>query len=251
MDEEDTRRWRDDGKRDERVPQKREKDRLDRGEHSRERTDDDRDHDTWRNTDETRGQKRGPRERRIGGGVTDSRDREDRREREKEKEPAWMETYIPPASGGGILGGKGFGGEIDSIQAWKKDMKEREMKAKGVSVDATDSTTTRPSTNDTQPKDSTNPPSTSFVPPEGQQLDEIQLFKLMMKQAKADAPSEDRPPSSGASPHGPENGISGLMRIRGVRQATPSAPGTFIESTQWYCLIDWFFSHQPKCLQLF
>ena len=34
-----------------------------------------------------------------------------------------METYIPSPSSGGILGGKGDG-EVDSIQAWKKDMPE-------------------------------------------------------------------------------------------------------------------------------
>lgn len=66
------------------------------------------------------------------GGRRGGRDRDDKRERDKEKEPAWMETYVPPSSAGGILGGKGAEGEIDSIQEWKLNMKRAERKALGL-----------------------------------------------------------------------------------------------------------------------
>ncbi|KAL5519113.1 hypothetical protein ACEPAH_796 [Sanghuangporus vaninii] len=128
------------------------------------------DRDGWTITDDKR---RGARDRRHD----DTRDKEDKREREKEKEPAWMETYVPPvSSSSGILGGKGGDGELDSIQAWKKDMKEREMKAKGL-VPETSAPTV--SSNESAVEEA-KPSQAPSVQPEGQ-LDEIQLFKLMMK----------------------------------------------------------------------
>ncbi|KAF9016249.1 hypothetical protein BDZ89DRAFT_409322 [Hymenopellis radicata] len=56
----------------------------------------------------------------------------------------------------GILGGKGADGELDGIQAWKQGMKEKERAA----AEATE----------------VAPKATSEKP-----LDEIQLFKIMMK----------------------------------------------------------------------
>ena len=44
-----------------------------------------------------------------------------------------METYVPDASGG-ILGGRTADGEMDSIQAWKKGMKEKEEKDKAAAT---------------------------------------------------------------------------------------------------------------------
>ncbi|KAF9044877.1 hypothetical protein BDZ89DRAFT_1127897 [Hymenopellis radicata] len=79
-----------------------------------------------------------------------------RADREKEKEPAWMDTYVPSPTSSGILGGKGADGELDGIQAWKKGMKEKERAA----AEATE----------------VAPKATSEKP-----LDEIQLFKMMMK----------------------------------------------------------------------
>lgn len=227
VDDDDSRKWRDDGKRDERVSQRRDKDRQDRDEHSRERANDDtpRERELWVSPDETRGQKRAPRERRMGVGPPDSRDRdrEDRKDREKEKEPAWMETYVPPPSSAGILGGKGFGNEVDSIQAWKKDMKEREMKAKGTAADSTNNAMVPQATSDEASKDVSS--STAPVPPEGQ-LDEIQLFKLMMKQAKSEIPSEGQHSPTNVSPSGPENaGTSGLLRIRGSQSTSFNGNG--------------------------
>lgn len=147
--DDDNRRWRDDGKR--------------RG--GRDRSRDLRDEEGWTIHEERR---RGGRDRKLD----DVRDRDDRREREKEKEPAWMETYVPASSSAGILGGKGADGEVDDIQAWKKDMKERELKAKAGPNDVA-LEPLEPIENSREgeiPKPST----------EGQ-LDEIQLFKLMMK----------------------------------------------------------------------
>ena len=97
-----------------------------------------------------------------------------------------METYVPPPSGGGILGGKGVDGELDGIQAWKKGLKEKERKDK--EPDSSPDATTKPPTN----------PSESSLPaaPEGQ-LDEIQLFKLMMKREAEKKDSPDQPVNGG------------------------------------------------------
>ncbi|TDL28665.1 hypothetical protein BD410DRAFT_781186 [Rickenella mellea] len=179
--DEDPRRWRDDGKRDERVTQRREKERKDKG--GRAERDNDsgrtgekgvekdveggRDRDGWTVEErDSRGGKRSQRDRRRDGGPDE---KDDRKEREKEKEPAWMETYVPPSTNGGILGGilggQGADGEVDSIQAWKKDMKRREMKGKPEAGESPKDTVS-----DDRPSDSSSQP-----------LDEIQLFKLMMK----------------------------------------------------------------------
>ncbi|KAH8120141.1 hypothetical protein DFH11DRAFT_1558531 [Phellopilus nigrolimitatus] len=218
--DEDNRRWRDDGKREERMSGRRDKDRLDRdrekGGRDRSRDPgDDRDYrDGW-SVPEDR-QKRGARDRRND----DGREREDRREREKEKEPAWMETYVPPAtSSTGILGGKGAEGEVDSIQAWKKDMKEREMKAKGISAESSVPAASQ------EALDEPKQPKASASAPEAQ-LDEIQLFKLMMKQEEQKrVPNGDGQHSSDErSPGGnipnSESGIPGLMRIREGRSTS-------------------------------
>ncbi|THH03828.1 hypothetical protein EW145_g5972 [Phellinidium pouzarii] len=226
--DEDTRRWRDDGKRDERVSARREKDRLDRDgkdkgrDRSREHGDPDRDLREGWSIAEDRAQKRAIRDRRHD----DGRDKDDRKEREREKEPAWMETYVPPSSSsGGILGGKGAEGEVDSIQAWKKDMKEREMKAKGLSIEISDSGVGASQETITDVKQS----KTSAPAPETQ-LDEIQLFKLMMKQEEKKRAangdnvntSDERSPLSSGGRQATENGIPGLMRIREGRTTASS-----------------------------
>ena len=177
--DDDSRRWRDDGKRDERIATRRDRERgWDRWEPS---------HDRDRADDRDRGKRPPARDRRTGA-ADDGKDKEERRDRdrEKEKEPAWMETYVPPPSGGGILGGKGVDGELDGIQAWKKGLKEKERKDK--EPDSSPDATTKPPTN----------PSESSLPaaPEGQ-LDEIQLFKLMMKREAEKKDSPDQPVNGG------------------------------------------------------
>ncbi|THH02910.1 hypothetical protein EW026_g47 [Hermanssonia centrifuga] len=158
--DEDSRRWRDDGKRDERITARRERERdngrWDRWEpsHDRERVDD-RDPRSKRPTG---------REKRVGG-ADDGREKDDRKEREREKEPAWMETYIPTTPTEGILGAR-TDGELDGIQAWKRGMKEKERKEKGETLEPTKNDSELP------------------VTPSDNPLDEIQLFKLMMKAAK-------------------------------------------------------------------
>ncbi|KAI0094692.1 hypothetical protein BDY19DRAFT_914068 [Irpex rosettiformis] len=178
--DEDPRRWRDDGRRDERQA-RRDRDRTDRGwdrwepSHDRERVDE-RDGRSKRTTG---------RDKRSGA-PEDPKEKDER----KEKEPAWMETYIPATSGGGILGGLGTDGELDGIQAWKKGMKEREKKDKD---DDTQGEAGQKS--DTPPAPQTK--SDVTAPPEESPLDEIQMFKMMMR--KEAAKKESDMPDSEAS----------------------------------------------------
>ncbi|KAI0274704.1 hypothetical protein BC834DRAFT_6131 [Gloeopeniophorella convolvens] len=196
-DTDDARRWRDDGKRDERLAarrelrdkelRERERDRdRERGSRGNERDPNwdsdrarDRDRDRW-NLDE-----RDPRSRRANGRDRrghsrdedrDGRDRDERkdsRNRVEEKEPAWMDTYIPDSAGAGILGGKAENGELDGIQAWKLGMKEKERKER-------DSETSR-ILGDAEQAVSVRPNEAQAAPPADPPLDEIQLFKLMIK----------------------------------------------------------------------
>ncbi|KAF5377658.1 hypothetical protein D9615_005256 [Tricholomella constricta] len=170
--DEDPRRWRDDGKRDERMAAR----RAER--HSERLRDKDSTLDPaerrWVAAEDRESRAKRPtgRDRKAGPLTDDGKDRDDRRdrEREREKEPAWMDTYIPPPSNGGILGGKTGDGELDGIQAWKKERKEKEMKeqgglplTKGTGAGAQESTSIeKPDAN-------------------GKPLDEIQLFRLLMK----------------------------------------------------------------------
>lgn len=152
--DDDNRRWREDGRRRDR----------DRG---RDRSRDDA-NDGWTLSEDRR---KGARDRKMD----DVRERDERREREREKEPAWMETYVPSSASAGILGGKAAEGEVDDIQAWKKDMKERELKAKGLPSDSS-AVTLEP----LEPTEKSKEVDMPKPAAEGQ-LDEIQLFKLMMK----------------------------------------------------------------------
>lgn len=246
---------------------------------SRDAGDNDRDsRDGWSIAEE-KGGRRGGRDRRQD----DARDRDDRNDREKEKEPAWMETYVPSSSSGGILGGKGAEGEIDSIQEWKLNMKRAERKALGLpepeapqpirtsasssstpksdgkksDVKEVDSITQRkasmkateekvkagaaakekakalePSPIQLQPTTSSAPVTTSEKPlvekapasmAEGQ-LDEIQLFKLMMKQEEKKRAVSGEYVSEDLSLPGEakvtETAKSGLMRIREGRSSS-------------------------------
>ncbi|KAK7694557.1 hypothetical protein QCA50_001743 [Cerrena zonata] len=162
--EDDPRRWRDDGKRDERIAARRDRERdrdrdrgWDRWEPSHDRPED-RDGRTRRN---------GGRERRAAG--DDVKDREDRRD--KEKEPAWMDDYVP-TPGGGILGGQGMDGELDGIQAWKKGMKEKERKEKEAELGTTQQS-------DTKVPEPTDTSAASTDISSSAPLDE--MFKLLIK----------------------------------------------------------------------
>jgi len=172
--EEDPRRWRDDGKREERLATRRERAR-DKGNHDghwegstdrRWTPGDDRD---------ARYKRSSGRERRSGNGADDIKEKDDRRdkEREKEKEPAWMDTYVPSDSFPGILGGHRLSGELDGIQAFKKEQKDKELKDKAANL-SVPFIGLEPSALDGTPS--------PVVPADIKQepLDEIQLFKRMM-----------------------------------------------------------------------
>ncbi|KAF9458197.1 hypothetical protein BDZ94DRAFT_1271270 [Collybia nuda] len=192
----DPRRWRDDGKRDERMAAR----RGDR--HTDQYRDRDRARDreaTWESPGDRRwlvGEERDGRSKKLSGrerksnAVADEGKEERRdREKEKEKEPAWMDTYIPPPTGIGILGSKGTDGELDGIQAWKKGMKEKELKDKATSLALV-------------PKDEGVSKETSDAERSehnNKHLDEIQLFKLLMKREEEKKQND----TLGASPTEP------------------------------------------------
>ena len=122
------------------------------------------------------------RERKSGQLGDEGKEKEDRkdREREKEKEPAWMDTYIPTDSSPGILGGQIPGGELDGIQAWKKGLKDKEVRDHCTS---------------SHDQDTLGQPSSSTLSePTEKAMDEIQLFKLMMKREEEKKKSEDISP---------------------------------------------------------
>jgi zinc finger CCCH domain-containing protein 13 len=192
----DPRRWRDDGKREERLAARREvrdkeyrekeRDRerereKERGSRVSERDPNwdsdrprDRDRDRWvMDERDSRSKRTSGRDRRAHSRDEDRDERKDSRVRVEEKEPAWMDAYIPPESGAGILGGKAENGELDSIQAWKLDMKEKERKER-------ESEALR-SSGDTEPAGNTKVTEEQIVLPTEPPLDEIQLFKLMIK----------------------------------------------------------------------
>ena len=129
----------------------------------REKEDKDKDRDNrWQTAED-----RDSRLKRVAGrdrkNADDGKDKDRRDDRDKEKEPAWMETYVPDASGG-ILGGRIADGEMDSIQAWKKSMKEKEEKDKTATGKDIPSGSQQDTTEHAEP-----------------QMDEIQLFKMMIK----------------------------------------------------------------------
>lgn len=81
-----------------------------------------------------------------------------------------MDTYVPGDSSPGILGGHGLSGELDGIQAFKKEQKDKELKDKAANLSAL------PVTQDLEETSS----SVLHVDMKQEPLDEIQLFKRMM-----------------------------------------------------------------------
>jgi zinc finger CCCH domain-containing protein 13 len=187
----DPRRWRDDGRRDERMAARRElrdKEYRDRERGSRVNERDsnwdsdrprDRDRDRWvpderdSRPKRSNGRDKGGHSRDEDRDGKDRDDRKDSRVRVEEKEPAWMDAYIPSESGAGILGGKAENGEMDSIQAWKLGMKEKERKER-------ESEALRIS-GDPERTEGARAAEPQAAPPTEPPLDEIQLFKLMIK----------------------------------------------------------------------
>ncbi|OJA10762.1 hypothetical protein AZE42_00328 [Rhizopogon vesiculosus] len=179
----DPRRWRDDGKRDERIAARREREQRER---DKDRVRDrpaawdsgDRQDRRWGPADDRDGRnKRAAGRERKPDEAKDKDDRKDRdreREREREKEPAWMDTYIPS------IGSNGLGrapGDLDGIQAFKREIKEREKKEQNAAAQDGDHS------GDLEGKGHTSEP----------HLDEIQLFKLMMKREEQKKKTDDSP----------------------------------------------------------
>ncbi|KAJ7462689.1 hypothetical protein B0H11DRAFT_2053854 [Mycena galericulata] len=193
----DPRRWRDDGKRDERMAARR-AERQAAGDKPPQENGDSSGDRRWTVVEERDGRsKRNHRDRRAGAGAEDGKDREDRRdrEREREKEPAWMDTYIPDSTG--ILGGKGAEGELDGIQAWKKGLKEQSLKDQKEKPAAFSK------------KDDEKIPASQSTPEKP--LDEIQLFRLLMKREEEKKQVEPSPETNVVSqdPVAPPPGIHG------------------------------------------
>ena len=218
MELDDPRRWRDDGKRDERMAARRERDRTrDRVPHE---TGYDHSHDRhqdrrWTVAEERDGRSKrsSGRDRRSGSVAEDGKDDRKERERDKEKEPAWMETYIPNDLTTGILGGKIADGELDGIQAWKKELKEKGRKDKLP-------TSTVDNAEGIDAVNSKNLDGTE------KQLDEIQLFKLMMKrEAEKKTPKENaHTPISTLSDERP---LPRLAEIIDQRNAVSTSTGAY------------------------
>ncbi|KAF9233252.1 hypothetical protein BU15DRAFT_66723, partial [Melanogaster broomeanus] len=199
----DPRRWRDDGKRDERIAARR-----DRESRERERERDVRDRRDrpawdgltsasdrrWADDRDNRGKRPSGRDRKAGD---ETKDREDRKDREREKEPAWMDTYIPSNSNGGVIGGQHPGGELDGIQAFRKEMRQKDKSTSPSNADLAEESQA----------EAASPPRSA----EGQ-LDEIQLFRLTMKREeekkKSDSPLIPESSSGGAQDLGPEARVS-------------------------------------------
>lgn len=237
VDAEDPRRWRDDGKRDERVAARREREyrerTRDRPPRERDEAWEDRHGGRWTVVEErdSRNKRSSGRDRRSGAldevkEKDDRRERGDRdREREKEKEPAWMDAYIPTNSGAGILGGKGSEGELDGIQAFKRGMKAKEQK---------DAPEDPRDTVDSSSKIDTSPPITSTGQPSEKPLDEIQLFKLMMKKEQEQKIPENSKASvvetisAGPSLQEIQHGIPGLAKAKDHHNISVSSNGTHI-----------------------
>lgn len=235
VDVDDPRRWRDDGKRDERVAARRERENRDRirDRLPREEGWEDRHGGRWTVVEDrdSRNKRSSGRDRRSGilddGKEKDDRKERDRGEREKEKEPAWMDTYIPTGTGAGILGGKGGDGELDGIQAFKKGMKAKEQKDLSSPEEALEASHT-----DKQNGSSTAGAISSAALSSDKPLDEIQLFKLMMKKEQEQKKSQKLPTSvteptlTGPTLKEVENGVSGHMRIRDQRTVSTPSNGT-------------------------
>ncbi|KAF9270385.1 hypothetical protein L218DRAFT_993006 [Marasmius fiardii PR-910] len=169
--QDDPRKWREEGRRDLRRDRARDKPHENSWENGDRR---------WALTEDKDRTKRGATRDKKSTATDEPKDKEDRRvEREKEKEPAWMDTYIPSSSGGGILGGKGSDGELDGIQAWKKNMKEKEQQAQKASKPADQDTSGTVEQSENQEE----------------HMDEIQRFKKMMEMAqKQKAPQTETVP---------------------------------------------------------
>ncbi|KAH6917222.1 hypothetical protein BKA70DRAFT_1251668 [Coprinopsis sp. MPI-PUGE-AT-0042] len=200
--DDDSRHWRDDGKRDDRLASRRTRDKQG-GDHWEPSNDRER---RWPANEERDGRTKRTNGRDRRTGADDLKDREDRRDREKEKEPAWMDSSVPSEPLPGILGGKASNGELDGIQAWKKGMKDKEKQEKEKAVADT-----------SPPEQAAESQHTSSAP----QMDEIQLFRLMMQKEQGKLGGDQ---SADASPRAKpsEGSLPGPALDQGLKAAGSS-----------------------------
>ncbi|KEP50475.1 hypothetical protein V565_079260 [Rhizoctonia solani 123E] len=146
-----------------------------------------RERDNWTASEGRRGvtdRRRNAGDDRQEGKTKDDRaSKNDREKQLQEEEPAWMGDYVPDVGSHGILGSTK--GE-DSIQAWKRELKEKERAAQGIEADSLeddglgglDEDVTRMKLVEEQAKQNT------FGQQEDDGLDEIQRFKKLMQESE-------------------------------------------------------------------
>ncbi|KAG8993578.1 hypothetical protein FRB90_000661, partial [Tulasnella sp. 427] len=146
------------------------------------------------------------------------RDRDRERERERDKEPAWMDDWpdsAPSGAGKGLVLGA-VNGE-DKLQAWKKSMKEKDITPSAI----------EPSILETE--------SPLETPQDG--LNDIERFKLQMKQAHAQKEQENKAPTPPSVPvaNGAPPGLNGLPSdpaiVSGPSQTLAADPAIVTAST--------------------
>ncbi|QRV76681.1 Zf-CCCH domain protein [Ceratobasidium sp. AG-Ba] len=132
-------------------------------------------------------------EDRRGGGAAGRRraaeeskskdDRVSKNDRDKlakeEQEPAWMGDYVPETGTKGILGS---GGE-DSIQAWKRELKEKERGAQSGDMEALEDEGLEDEISRMKIEEEKAMQDKPRLPSEDDGLDEIQRFKKMMQES--------------------------------------------------------------------
>ncbi|CCO26966.1 hypothetical protein BN14_00999 [Rhizoctonia solani AG-1 IB] len=149
-----------------------------------------REKDNWAPSTEERRGAAGRRRNAAGDDRTDGKVRDDRtaskNDRDKllqEEEPAWMGDYVPEAGSRGILGlNKGE----DSIQAWKRELKEKERAAQGIDADSPDEECLGGLEDDVAHMKLVEEEAKKnlFGQPEDDGLDEIQRFKKLMQESE-------------------------------------------------------------------
>jgi hypothetical protein len=106
---------------------------------------------------------------------------------EEDREPAWMQTYDPEKDGklAGVLGGDLSNGQLDSIQAWKQELKAQEVREKR-SRDDPESV----STEEIVGNQSQSGAGTDRNGIQQNSVDEIAMFKMMMQREQSKGPNE-------------------------------------------------------------
>lgn len=113
---------------------------------------------------------------------------EEKEDRQKEKEPAWLDPYIPNEAASGILGGQALNGDLDGIQVWKKGLKEKDTREK-------ENLTTTVGLPKTLPESTSSTSDFSDKP-----LDEIQIFRQLMKKEEDKKRFEENATSPASEP---------------------------------------------------